>query len=309
MIATAGWASPGPAPQFVTLGTGGGPVVQLERSQPANAVVVNGAVYLLDVGEGTQRQLMAAGLSLANVRAVFLSHHHLDHVGGLWPMMINRWINRYPAALPIVGPAGTNEMVAGLVGAAKPVERAPLAIGGGVTRSIGLTVAPREIADKIEQPLEIYRDENIRVLAIGVDHFHQADGSVSEAARSYAFRVEAGGRSMVFSGDTGPSPSLEQLARNADLLVCEVMDRDAVAAVLARMKLTPGDRAAFMRHIDLDHLTAEQVGSIASRAGVKSLVLTHFAPGRTDADDRKDIKRAATEYRGPIAAAHDGQRF
>lgn len=306
---TSARAAPAPGPQFVTLGTGGGPVIQLGRSQPANAVTVNGATYLLDVGEGTQRQLSAAGLSLESVRAIFLTHHHLDHVGGLWPLIINRWINRYSKPALVIGPPGTDEMLAGLIAASKPVERAPLALGGEATRAIASTVTGRELADGIDQPVEIYRDENVRVTAVGVDHFHKADGSVSNASRSYAYRVEANGRSMVFSGDTGPSPALERLARDADLLVCEVMDREAVASVLARMTLTPEARMAFMRHIDLDHLTATQVGSIAARARVKSLVLTHFAPGRTDSDDSGDVARAAKAYRGSISIAHDGQRF
>lgn len=305
-LAVAGRAAP---PVFVTLGTGGGPVVQIARSQPANAVIVDDAVYLFDVGEGTQRQLRAADMPLANIRAVFLSHHHIDHVGGLWPLLVNRWINVLPAAIPVFGPPGTKQMIAGLTAASAPVERAPLALGNGPVRPIASTVTASDLGSPVE-PIEVYRDEHVKVSAILVDHYHQADGSVSNAARSYAFRIEAKGRSLVYSGDTGPSAGLERLARGADLLVCEVIDRDAVAGTLARLNLPAPARAAFMRHIDLDHLTPEQVGAVAARAGVKALVLTHLAPGRSEPGaDARDIARVGKEYTGPVTVAHDGQRF
>jgi ribonuclease BN (tRNA processing enzyme) len=78
--------------QFITLGTGGGPVIRVKRSEPANAVVVNGSVYLFDVGDGVQRQLAAAGLPLTSVKAVFISHHHMDHNAGLGPLVMSRWL-------------------------------------------------------------------------------------------------------------------------------------------------------------------------------------------------------------------------
>src|SRR5688572_10997522 len=107
-------AGPVPRTEWVTLGTGGGPVIQLKRAQPANALVVGDAVYLFDVGPGTQRQMKAAGIELGQVKAVFLSHHHLDHVGGLGPLLVNRWINGLRSAIPVFGPDGTESMTNGM---------------------------------------------------------------------------------------------------------------------------------------------------------------------------------------------------
>lgn len=300
--------------QFVTLGTGGGPVVQVKRSQPANAVVVGGAVYLFDTGDGTQRQMAAAGLPLGEVRAVFLSHHHLDHVGGLGPILLNRWIVGL-APIPVFGPPGTAEMTRGIVIAAQPTERAPLAIGGGPVRPIAATVTATDLPARLAAPREVYRDANIRVLAVTVDHYHEADGRVSAAASSYAYRIEAGQieanrRVFVFSGDTGPSASLEVLAKGADILISEVMDRPAIAAALGRMALPAPARAAFLLHMDLDHLTPPQVGAIARRAGVKSVVLTHLVPGRDEETGTAGYTAGiAREFTGPVTVARDGDRF
>ena len=112
--------------QFVTLGTGGGPVIRVKRSEPANAVVVNGSVYLFDVGDGVQRQLAAAGLPLASVKAVFISHHHMDHNAGLGPLMMSRWLFDPLPALPVIGPPGTRAMTAGIAVANIATVNAPV---------------------------------------------------------------------------------------------------------------------------------------------------------------------------------------
>lgn len=190
---------------FVTLGTGGGPRVQTRRAQPANAVIVNGAVYLFDTGEGVQRQLAAAGIDLARLKAVFVSHHHIDHVGGLTSLLVNRWVNTRIAPLAVVGPPGTAEMVVASLAAARPIELAPVNLAGNVPPLAG-TVAARDLPAGADHPVEIFADENIRVLAVTNAHYHFPAGSESAAkARSYSFRIEAAGRSVVYTGDTGAS--------------------------------------------------------------------------------------------------------
>lgn len=309
-VVAAAPATPDVVPVFVTLGTGGGPVVQTRRSQPANAIVVGDAVYLFDVGEGAQRQLKASGLPLAGIRAIFLSHHHLDHVGGLAPLLVSRWILAIPQPVPVIGPPGTKAMMAGIVAASQPIEHAPLNLDSAPPRAIATTFFATDLPANTPAPVEVYRDERIRVLAIAVDHYHRADGQVSTAARSYAFRIEGGGRSIVFSGDTGPSVGLERLARGADLLVSEVLDRSAINRSIARMHLPPAAEAGFLRHMDLDHLTPPEVGTIAARAGVRSLVLTHLVPGRDEETDTDGyVAGLSAIYKGPVAVARDGQRF
>src|SRR5690242_2257411 len=60
LASTAVDAQPEPKAQFVTLGTAGGPLTRVKRSEPANAIVVGDAIYLFDTGDGVQRQLAAA---------------------------------------------------------------------------------------------------------------------------------------------------------------------------------------------------------------------------------------------------------
>lgn len=300
----------GPEAVFVTLGTGGGPRVQTRRSQPANALIVNGAVYLFDAGEGVQRQLAGAGIDLAQIRAVFLSHHHVDHVGGLPALLVNRWVNARYAPLPVVGPPGTGTMVSAIMAGAGPIELAPVNLAGNIPPLAG-TATARELPADAREPVEIFADENVRVLAVVNSHYHFPAGSASaEQARSYSFRIEAAGRSIVYTGDTGVSANVEALAQGADLLVSEVMDYPAIEASLRRMPLPPGALDGILKHLRLSHLTPAEVGALASRAKVGGVVLTHLVPGLdSETGDTGYLSGLAAEYQGPVVVARDLQRF
>src|SRR3546814_1763269 len=70
----------------------------------------------------------------------------------------------------------------------------------------------------------IYQDALVRVIAVTIDHYHYPRGSrEARFSRSYAYRIEAGGKVYVFSGDTGPSEHLKALAKGADYLICKVI--------------------------------------------------------------------------------------
>ncbi|HSI16833.1 MAG TPA: MBL fold metallo-hydrolase [Sphingomonas sp.] len=313
LVATAMAAdlAPGQA-VFVTLGTGGGPLTRVKRSEPANALVVNGAVYLFDAGDGVQRQLAAAGLSVHAVRAVFVSHHHIDHNGGLAPLLVTRWLLNERAPLPVIGPPGTNAMIDGIASAYRATEFAPITIGGPPMPAIRATLAPQELSATLDAPTVVYQDANIRVLAITNDHYHFPPGSAAAAAaRSYAFRIETAGRTIVYTGDSGPSAHLAALAAGCDLLVSEVIDMHAMAAVLARANdIPPAARAPMMAHMAQDHLTPENVARLAAAAGAKRVVLTHLSPGMDDETSTAGYTAGvAAIYPGPVSVANDLDRF
>ena len=295
--------------RFVTLGTGGGPVIRVRRSEPANAVVVDGSVYLFDVGDGVQRQLAAAGLPLAAVKAVFISHHHMDHNAGLGPLMMSRWIFDPLPAIPVIGPPGTRAMTAGIAAANAATVNAPVSLGPQPP-PVEATVRPTDLPPVLDTPTEIYRDAKVRVLAISVAHFHLPPGmALDPVPRAYAFRIEAGGRSFVYTGDTGPSANLETLARGADVLISEVIDLEAAAAS-ARRTLPPEAVAPLLAHMRLDHLTPEDIGQVAARAGVGEVVLTHIAPGLDDEKDLTGYTRGiAPAFKGRVVVASDLDRF
>lgn len=284
------------AARWITLGTAGGPIPRRERAQPANALVVNGVVYLFDTGDGVVHQMTAAGIAPDAIRAVFLTHHHVDHNAGLGPFLATRWVLQSHKPLPIWGPRGTRHMVRGLITANRATERAPItADGEGSSMATG--VIAHDIPSDAPGPVVVYRDANITVTAVANTHYHFAPGSrAARFARSYAYRIEAAGRTIVLTGDTGPSAAVEALAAGADLLVSEVID---IAGVRRVMEALPGIEPVLldglMMHMRLDHLTTADVAQLAGRAHVRCVVLTHLAPG-LDGED------AETLYGAPVRA-------
>jgi len=110
--------------------------------------------------------------------------------------------------------------------------------------------------------------------------------TMSHPVEAYGFRVEHGGKSIAYSGDTGECDALVDLARGVDLLLAE---------------------ASFLDQPDLPtdlHLTARQAGEHAARAGVRRLVLTHLVPWNDPTCTLAEAK--ASGYRGHIELAHQG---
>ena len=111
---------------------------------------------------------------------------------------------------------------------------------------------------------------------------------VAHPVEAYAIRVEAAGRCLAYSGDTGPCVGLVDAAHDADLLLCEAswQDADALPANL--------------------HLTARQAALHADKAGVDRLLLTHLLPWlRPDVS----VEQAAVAFAGPLGLATTGATY
>ncbi len=299
------------AASWVTLGTAGGPLVRLERAQPANALIVGEAAYLFDAGDGVVRQLAAAGIDIARIRAVFLTHHHVDHVAGLAPLLLRRWVLQRHDPLPVWGPRGTARMVRGITASSLGIERAPVMPGAPVV-ALGATVRGRDIAWRHEGPHLVHEDADIVVTALANAHYHFTPGSVpARYARSYAYRIRAAGLTIVLTGDTGPSDRLAEFARGADLLVAEVIDLVGTRAALAGLPgLTVEQLDRLMMNLRADHLTSEDAGRLATAAGARCLVLTHVAPGRDgETDFAPYVEGARRHFSGPLFLASDLERY
>jgi ribonuclease BN (tRNA processing enzyme) len=99
--------------RLILLGTKGGPRVATGRANPANVVLVNEQPYLVDCGYGVTRQLIAAGISPSQVRAILITHYHSDHVLELGPLLHNMWVGGLREPIDVWGPPGLQEIVDG----------------------------------------------------------------------------------------------------------------------------------------------------------------------------------------------------
>ncbi len=293
---------------FVTLGTQGGPLPSAVRSQPANALVLVDGDYLVDTGDGAAGRLAAAGIPLQRLKGVFISHLHFDHTGGLAAILGLRFQLNAPGVLTVYGPPGTAELVAGLVASMKPGAEAGYGVPDEQKPNPAEMVSVVEIRDGARIELG-----GLKVTAAENTHYSFPEGSpLDQRFDSLSFRFDTGDRSIVYTGDSGPSENLEKLAKGADLLVSEMIDLDATIDAVKRANPNMPEKALadMAHHLSEHHLTPPQVGQLASRAGVRHLVVTHLATGATATfDTAQYVAEIANEFDGPVTIANDLDRF
>lgn len=295
--------------RLVTLGTGGGPVPRVRRSAPANMIQVGDRVYLIDAGSGVAPALVAAGIQPGEVKTIFLTHLHYDHVGGLADLIAYDWLAGSSAPIAIYGPPATGRFV----NAVLELLRIPLGIFAVQIPPTGPVMAAVDVHDLDASGQKIvYQDDLVRVSAVENSHYATipVDHRPTGAARSFAYRFDTPDRSFVFTGDTGPSAAVEQLAAGADVLVSEVLDPEALAALLTSLKSDPAQKASFVAHMEQEHLAPEAIGRLAVKAEVKMVILSHIGAG---GDGETDLRRYTAGVRkyfsGPVIAAGDGDEF
>ncbi len=223
---------------------------------PASCYLVeaDGFRMLLDLGSGALGPLQRH-VGLYDMDAICLSHLHVDHYMDMCPY----WVARNyapegtPPPIPVYGPAGTAHRLAQAYG---------LAPDPGMTGVFDFaTLSPGR--------------RDIGPFVVTTDH-------VNHPVETFGFRIEHGGRVLAYSADTGKSAALEDLARSADVLLCE---------------------ASFIEGPDLPadlHLTGRAAGEHAARAGVGHLVLTHLTPGN---DPACTFAEAQTAFHGTVSLA------
>ena len=268
------------ASHWITLGTRGGPMPDAERSQPANALLVGNVTYLVDVGDGAAEQLAKAHVPLASVKAVILSHLHFDHTAGLLAVLGLRWQTNVDAPLTIYGPPGTRQFVDGLLAAMLPTTRSGYGMPGSPDRppETGITVV--EIRGGSQFTLG-----GVKVTAAKNTHYSFAPGSAEDKEfESLSLRFDMADRSIAYTGDTGPSPAVERLAKGVDLLVSEMIDVDRTMADVRRASPNADSKviAGVEAHLRAHHLAPGDVGKLAAAAGAKSVVVTHFVAPAAD---------------------------
>ena len=247
--------------RLILLGTAGGPTPKPNRAAPSQAIVVGDSTYIVDCGNGVARQMVLANLRLGSLRSVFLSHQHSDHNADYGNLLLLAWATDLSRRVESYGPPPLEDMTRQFLDLNAADIATRMADEG--RPPLAPLIAPHDIA----QAGLVYQDENVRVTAALVEH--------PPVAPAFAYRFDCSDRSIVISGDTRPSNALVELARDADVLVHEVMHVPSIDALIARDQ----NATTLREHLLASHTTTEQVGQLATAARVKTLVLSHFVPG------------------------------
>lgn len=316
--------------ELVLLGTRGGPPVDPFRAGQASALVVDGVTYVIDCGRAAVTQYVHAGLTLASMRAIFITHLHADHVADYYNFFLlggsvpNALGDTLPDGVDVYGPGRAGGLPPKFGGGVAPTVDPKLPTPGikdlteschdayayssnlftrdsGVRdiRSLanvheiklpGVGASYRNTAPAM-RPFLVMQDEKVRVTAILVPH-----GPVFPA---FAFRFDTEYGSVTFSGDTTYTSNIPLLAKETDVLVHEALN-------LKGSKVPP----AFLNHLLTSHVEVQKVGSIAQTAKADRLVLSHIGDvGQDPIDVRKWERWTHAGYDGRVTVGHDLQRI
>ncbi|HWS91638.1 MAG TPA: ribonuclease Z [Mycobacterium sp.] len=271
--------------EITLLGTGS-PMPDPNRAGPSTLVRTGGQVFLVDCGRGVLQRAAAAGVGAAGLSALLLTHLHSDHIGDLGDVLITRWITTFapdPAPLPIIGPPGTAETVDATLKAFGHD------IGYRIAHHADLNAPPAgEVHEYTEGP--VWHRDGVSIRVAPTDH--------RPVAPTIGFRIESGTTSVVLAADTVPCASLDELATGADALVHTVIRKDVVANI-------PQQR---LKDICKYHSSAEEAAATAARAGVGTLVMTHYVPALVPGQEEQWRALAAGEFGGRIELGDDLHR-
>ena len=264
--------------RFVMLGSGAvrdNP----RRGGPSQVLHVGNEVLLFDCGRSAGTNLARAGTGCEAVDRLFLTHLHFDHVVDLPYLVFVGWVKGRRRPLQVYGPEGTAEFVSRII--RPPFEqdiRSRLGHGKDIA---GLDP---EVVEVKEEGVFLEED-GYRVAATFVDH-----GGIP----TLVYRVDAGGRRVVITGDGRPDGHFCEFSRGADLLAIEC---SGTAEFLAEQPwggwhLTPSDVARIALEADV------------KRVMIKHLVMEDITGDRTAAQQMADQVREG--YDGEVIVAEDG---
>ncbi|HZM27629.1 MAG TPA: ribonuclease Z [Gemmatimonadales bacterium] len=266
------------------LGTGAA-CPSVERNVAALALAREGETILFDCGEGTQRQMMRYGTSFA-FREIFFTHYHADHMLGVTGLMRTMGLQDRSAGVTLYGPRGATKLLGaaielGIERNRFPIEIVELQAGDRIRRDeYDIVIFPTDhradtVGYAVVEHTRLGRFNPERAHELGIPEgplwgrLHRGESVELPDGRRIGPAELVGdprrGRTVVYTGDTRPSPAVVEAARYADLLV-----HDATFG--------EDERA---RAVETGHSTAAEAAEVAREADVRQLVLTHISPRYT----------------------------
>ena len=273
-------------------GTGGaglsaaraGASIHVAYGDDQGADQTGGGQLLLDCGPGWLERFLAAGLAPERLDAVLLSHLHFDHAMGLGELL-TRWAFEGFALPAILGPRDIEDYAG-----------QALAFARTQHRYLSGRQLARLDAARIERvtPGEAMELAGARLRSVTVPH--------APYLECLSWRVESGGATLVYSGDTRPAPEvMASQAAGADVLIHEAFSETALVAHGAGMP--EAAREGLLRAYHTTHSPVREVARIAAAAAAPRLVLTHLLP---EEEPAALVAEAAAEYGGEVIVARDG---
>ncbi|MGY4567252.1 MBL fold metallo-hydrolase [Bradyrhizobium sp. USDA 3256] len=277
--------------RVVLLGTAGGPSPKISRSAPASMVVAGGSLYVVDCGNGVARQIVRAGFALKDLKSIFITHQHSDHNLDYGNLFYLAWSAALKNAVNSYAPPPLSAMTE------KFFELNEFDIDLRIHDEGRVDPRKLLLPHEIISSGLVMQDENVKVTCALVDH--------PPIKVALAYRFDTPTRSIVFSGDTRKCDALIDLARGADVLVCEGQFLPGIRSLADRIASEPSRRDAIYKSISGNALSVQQAGEVAREAGVKTLVINHLVPGDDTVPEYVWLEAARESFSGEVIIGRD----
>ena len=266
----------------------GGTLPRKDRWLASCYMRCNGSALLIDCGEGTQIALKEAAVSMRSIDVLCITHYHADHVSGLPGLLLTIGNEGREEPLTVVGPKGLEQVLRGLLVIGAPAY--PIRI----YEFDGEDVAPITVGDYEIQPFPLqhgvtcygYRVsisragkfdvEKAKANGVPISAWNrlQKGESVEMLGEIYTPDMVLGearrGLSVTYATDTRPVDIIAEMAEDGDLLICEGMY---------------GDPEKQERAEEAGHMLYREAATLAKRAGVRRLWLTHYSPSMKEPEE------------------------
>lgn len=270
---------------IVTVLGSGTPAPSATQFGPAILVQAGGQNMLFDCGRGcTSRLAQVDPKLISKLDRLFISHLHSDHVVGIDDLWLNGWTQGRLQPLKTFGPTGTRQMMGHLR------QAFGFDVNSRFTDGVpGTKTGLKEDITELTEDGVVYAQDGVEVTAFRVDH--------STVKPAWGFRVDYAGRSVMISGDTGPTENLYTYGAGTDVLLQEVMS-PALISYLGTIFAPPQ-----VARVVAYHTTAEQAGDIFKQTKPRLAVYYHTRNDGNFAASLLEETRAI--YDGPLAISHD----
>ncbi len=264
----------------------GGPVADDARGSSAYLVWIQGKPrVLVDAGSGTFSSFGKYKINFADLNLIAISHFHTDHSADLPALLKSAFFSDRKAPFTISGPSG-NRYFPSL----KQYLHALFADKTGAYgylsgyldgKQMPFVLKPVTVNVEKKQPTLVYKQDGLKVMALGVPH---------AGAPTLAYKIKVKNETIVFASDqSGQSTNFIPFVKNADVLIMHLA--------------VPEHVGRFLKNL---HVTPSQIGKVAAKGKVHTLILSHFMKRSLQTLDN-NLKLIRKFYHGNIILAKDGQ--